>query len=185
MQTERELMSLNINQKLLDEFKFKQNISAYINLTDREKQIHQAAFMSGYKLGHQHASKSKTITKYIYVSNKNKDVRINISEEGNKKAQYILNKCLRFYNRTYEEIMSPRRLQAYAECRSMIVNLIREFTPLSLPAIGRIMGGRDHTTMIHHTRLKVERKRYWGVHHITWKHYEKLYKELELELKTI
>ena len=179
-------MSQNSTQKLLDEYNYKINISAYGNLTDREQQIHQSAFMTGYKLGQEHTLKAKTRTKFVYVpANKIKEVRINISDEANKKAQYILNKCLRFYNRTYEEIMSPRRLQAYAECRSVVVNLMRELTTLSLPAIGRFMGGRDHTTIIHHTRLKAERKRYWGVHHITWKHYEKLYKDLELELKTI
>jgi chromosomal replication initiation ATPase DnaA len=178
-------MSLNTTQALLDEYNYKINISAYENLTERERRIHQSAFMTGYKLGQEHTIKSKTITKFIYKPNKNREVRTNIGAEAHKRAQYIFNKCIRFYNRTYEEIVSPRRLMEYAICRSMIVNLLREMTTLSLPAIGKIMGGRDHTTIIHHTRLKAERRRYWSVHHITWKHYEKLYKDLEIELKSI
>ena len=174
-------------QKLLDEYIYKSEISIYQNLNEREKKIHIAAFKAGYKLGQQHTLKAKTPVKFVYIpkNNTNTKIKNDLKETANKHSQYIMNKVIRFYNRTYEEIISPRRLQAYAECRSMIVNLLREMTTLSLPDIGRMMGGRDHTTIIHHTRLKAERKRYWGVHHITWKHYEKLYKDLEIELKSI
>ena len=181
-------MSKNTNQSLLDEYNYKISISAYENLTEREQHIHQSAFMTGYKLGQEHTIKSKTITKFVYVpkgNNPNKQVRVNINKTANRQADYIFNKVLRYYNRTYEEIVSPRRLKEYAEVRSMIINLIRELTPLSLPEIGRMIGGRDHTTILHHLRLKFDRRRFWGVHSITWQYYEKLYKELELDLKTI
>ena len=172
------------------EYNFKSKISPYTNLTTKEMRIHQSAFLSGYKLGLKHSVNQNSLSALVYQPkkksvNKNKIEKENIMKEANKKADYIVNKVLRHYNRAYIEIISPRRLQAYAECRSMIVNLLRELTPLSLPEIGRMMGGRDHTTIIHHTRLKAERKRYWGVHHITWQHYEKLLKDLEIELRSI
>jgi len=181
-------MSKNTNQSLLDEYNYKINISAYENLTERERHIHQSAFMTGYKLGQEHTIKSKTITKFVYVSkgvNHNKQTRVNVYKVANRQADYIYNKVLRHYNRTHEEIVSPRRLKEYAEVRSVMINLIRELTPLSLPEIGRMIGGRDHTTILHHLRLKFDKKRFWGVHSITWHHYEKLYKDLELEIKAI
>lgn len=178
-------MSANQDKSLLDEYNFKSGISAYENLNEREQQIHKSAFMTGYRLGQEHTMKAKTITRFVYVPNKNREVRKDIYKVADKHAQYIFNKVLRHYNRTYEEIVSPRRLKEFAVVRSVIVNLLREMTALSLPEIGRILGGRDHTTILHHLRLKFERRRYWNVHDITWKHYETLYKELELEIKSL
>lgn len=188
MQTEKGSMSQNTNQNLLDEYNYKINISAYENLTERERHIHQSAFMTGYKLGQEHTIKSKTITKFIYVAKgktPNQHTRTTVYKTANRQADYIYNKVLRHYNRTHEEIISPRRLKEYAEVRSVIINLIRELTPLSLPEIGRMLGGRDHTTILHHLRMKFDRRRFWSVHNVTWKHYEKLYKDLEIELKAL
>lgn len=47
------------------------------------------------------------------------------------------------------EMSSHRRGRAVARPRQVAMYLARELTPLSLPAIGRRFGGRDHTTVMH------------------------------------
>jgi len=175
-------MSQNSSYNLLKEFKFKKNISAYTNLTDREKEIHLSAFMSGYKLGQDHMMRSRQKIKVIHVkSAQNKDVRLGISKMGNKQARDIFYKVINYYKRTEAEIISPRRLKEYAEVRSVIINLLRELTSLSLPEIGRIVGGRDHTTVLHHLRLKFDNKRFWSSGSPTWKYFDELKEEIEKE----
>ena len=44
---------------------------------------------------------------------------------------------------------SPRRHQPLARARQIAMYIVREMTDLSLPKIGAIFGGRDHTTVLH------------------------------------
>lgn len=46
-------------------------------------------------------------------------------------------------------IESPTRRQEIVKARYLIVYLLREYGDLSYPAIGRLLGGRDHTTMLY------------------------------------
>ena len=48
-----------------------------------------------------------------------------------------------------DEIISDRRQKATIAARHMVCYLAKELTPLSFPAIGYWMGGRDHTTILH------------------------------------
>lgn len=51
------------------------------------------------------------------------------------------------------EMTSARREQPIARARQVGMYLARELTPMSYPAIGRLFGKRDHTTVIHGVRL--------------------------------
>lgn len=54
---------------------------------------------------------------------------------------------------TPDDIVGPRRSRRYARPRQIVMFLSRDMCPhLSLPSIGRILGGRDHTTIIHGIR---------------------------------
>ena len=90
-------------QKLLDEYIYKSEISVYQNLNEREKKIHTAAFKAGYKLGQQHTLKAKTPVKFVYIpkNNTNAKIKNDLKETANKHSQYIMNKVIRFYNRSY------------------------------------------------------------------------------------
>ena len=48
-----------------------------------------------------------------------------------------------------EDIQSPSRRQPLVLARQIAMYLCRELTDLSLPKIGRLFGGRDHTTVLH------------------------------------
>ena len=50
------------------------------------------------------------------------------------------------------EMVSHRRARRVARPRQVAMYLSRELTPLSLPAIGRHFGNRDHTTVMHACR---------------------------------
>ena len=64
-------------------------------------------------------------------------------------------------------IMGPQRRQEVVRVRQLLMWEISEKFPLSLPQIGRMFGGRDHTTVLHAIR-RVEklRKVATGVHQV-------------------
>ena len=53
------------------------------------------------------------------------------------------------YGFTTAEVEGPSRRQPLALCRQIAMYLTRQLTDLSLPKIGHIFGGRDHTTVLH------------------------------------
>ena len=53
------------------------------------------------------------------------------------------------YGVTVTDLESPSRRQPLARARQVAMYLCRELTDLSLPKIGALLGGRDHTTALH------------------------------------
>lgn len=47
------------------------------------------------------------------------------------------------------DIKSPRRFKSVCHVRQAVMYLACKLTPLSLPTIGGILGGRDHSTVLH------------------------------------
>lgn len=64
-------------------------------------------------------------------------------------AGTIMGKCAEFFNYSLEEFRSTSRVRELAYARQIAMYLCREMTDLSLPKIGEMFGGRDHTTVIH------------------------------------
>lgn len=54
-----------------------------------------------------------------------------------------------FYGVTVTRVRSAQRSSDIIRPRQVTMFLMREMTPQSLPAIGRFLGGRDHTTVLH------------------------------------
>ena len=54
-----------------------------------------------------------------------------------------------FYNTTTDALMGPDRTKDLALSRQVAMYLIREETDASLPAVGEILGRRDHTTIMY------------------------------------
>jgi chromosomal replication initiator protein len=50
---------------------------------------------------------------------------------------------------TVDELLGQNRSSKIAEPRQLAMYLLREFNEISLPQIGEILGGRDHTTVMH------------------------------------
>ena len=61
-----------------------------------------------------------------------------------------------FYNLSGRELVSSRRSRSIVRPRQMAMALAKDLTSRSLPEIGRLFGGRDHTTVIHACRKMKE-----------------------------
>ena len=54
-----------------------------------------------------------------------------------------------FYNVTVEDLTRKSRKKEYVNPRQIAMYVIRKELETSLPMIGELFGGRDHTTVIH------------------------------------
>ena len=64
----------------------------------------------------------------------------------------------RHFGLPQKQLKSPSRRQSIVSARAVAVYLARELAGASYEQIGRALGGRDHTTIIHNYR-KIERER--------------------------
>jgi chromosomal replication initiator protein len=64
----------------------------------------------------------------------------------------------RHYRLKPMDMVTARRSRHIARPRQVAMFLAKQLTPQSLPAIGRMFGGRDHTTVMH--ALKAVEERY-------------------------
>lgn len=69
----------------------------------------------------------------------------------------IMYEVCKKHNCTVYEAKSPQRYREIVACRQEICYRLKTETPISLPHIGRIMGGRDHTTILHSVRKHKQR----------------------------
>ena len=83
------------------------------------------------------------------------------------------------------DVKSQKRHADLVRVRSVYINLCNELTHTSQPAIGRACGGRDHTTVIHHIRLKRDKTNCWSIKKESgielWSDYSKLEAKLKSE----
>lgn len=63
----------------------------------------------------------------------------------------ILGACAVVGNVKPLDIISPKRIRGIILPRHVFCHLARLHTPLSFPQIGRVIGGRDHSTVLHAT----------------------------------
>ncbi len=61
----------------------------------------------------------------------------------------IQRKVADYYNLRLADLLSSRRSRTIARPRQIAMYLSKMLTTRSLPEIGRMFGGRDHTTVIH------------------------------------
>jgi chromosomal replication initiator protein len=72
-----------------------------------------------------------------------------VSRQAELTVDQIISAVAKFY-RLREEILTGRgRSKEVAAARQMAMYLAREETGASLPQIGEVLGGRDHTTILH------------------------------------
>ena len=97
----------------------------------------------------------------------------------------ILEAVCNYFEISPDDIQSERRHADLVRVRSVYINLCHELTHGSQPAIGRMCGNRDHTTIIHHARLKRNKTGCWNIKKESglelWSDYSKLEAKLKSE----
>jgi chromosomal replication initiator protein len=54
-----------------------------------------------------------------------------------------------YFTLSMDDLLGPSKTKQVATARQIAMYLCRELTELTLPAIGKVFGGRDHTTVMH------------------------------------
>ncbi|MDR1237885.1 MAG: chromosomal replication initiator protein DnaA [Propionibacteriaceae bacterium] len=67
-------------------------------------------------------------------------------------AALIIGKVADYYNVSVDDLCGPSRASNVVTARQIAMYLCRELTDLSLPKIGELFGGKDHTTVLHAVR---------------------------------
>ena len=98
-------------------------VMAYSKLTDSEITVDSAAI----------------VLRDIYETKAKKQIT----------AEYIKSEVAKKYGLNVEDLNSRKRTKAIAYPRQIAMYITRELTDLSLPKIGEVFGGRDHSTVIH------------------------------------
>ena len=70
-------------------------------------------------------------------------------------AEKIIGEVVKYFNITRDDIVGKRRNREFVEPRMISIYLISEFLGIPLISIGQLIGGRDHTTVMH-ARNKIE-----------------------------
>jgi chromosomal replication initiator protein len=61
----------------------------------------------------------------------------------------ILAEAAAYFGVTVDDLRSQNRSRPLVQARQIAMYLVRDLTDLSLPKIGEVFGGRDHTTVLH------------------------------------
>ena len=83
--------------------------------------------------------------------------------EGRIWLKDILLAVCRYMDFTPEEIQSDRRYKDLVRARSLYLNLCIDLTKHGVTHIARTCGDRDHTTVCHHHKMKLEKKKHWSL----------------------
>ena len=91
---------------------------------------------------------------------------------GEIAAETIIAVCCEYFGVSRDEIVSKSRTRHITHARQIAQYLCRELTTMSLPKLGEVFGGRDHTTVLHAERrvrklMKTERTVFQQVQELT------------------
>ncbi|MBC9943476.1 chromosomal replication initiator protein DnaA [Leucobacter sp. cx-328] len=87
---------------------------------------------------------------------------ITLDADNEVQPSSIISQTADYFDLAVDDLYGPSRAQQIALARQIAMYLCRELTPLSLPKIGQLFGGRDHTTVMYAhkkiTQLIAERR---------------------------
>lgn len=74
---------------------------------------------------------------------------ITLDEQNEVQPTDIISTTAEYFELALDDLYGPSRAQQIAMARQIAMYLCRELTALSLPKIGQLFGGRDHTTVMY------------------------------------
>jgi len=152
------------------EIKLRYTFNSFANLDARERKIYRTGFRTGYKLAREYF-KSNIRYKQTVVKEVIKYVTINdvvVPENVKKMLSIVANQLGIDVN----EILTKTRVQSAVIARSILINVLRDKYSMPFTKIGVILGNKDHTTMMHHVKMKINKQHFWQPGHIIWSRYK-------------
>ena len=152
------------------EIKLRYSFNSFSNLDDRERKIYRTGFRTGYKLARQFFRNNfrykqivtKQVVKYVTIND------VVVPENVKEMLAIVANQL----GVNVNDIIAKTRIQAAVIARSILINVLRDKYSMPFTKIGVILGNRDHTTMIHHVRMKMNKEHFWQPDHIIWNRYQ-------------
>ena len=152
------------------EIKLRYSFNSFANLDDRERKIYRTGFRTGYKLARQFFRNNfrykqivtKQVVKYVTIND------VVVPENVKEMLAIVANQL----NVNVNDITAKTRIQAAVIARSILINVLRDKYSMPFTKIGVLLGNRDHTTMIHHVRMKMNKEHFWQPNHIIWNRYK-------------
>lgn len=96
----------------------------------------------------------KTETENNIIKKESLEKKLDISEI---EEENIIDFFAKHFGVAPEDITKAGRKQEYVYIRDIITYILREYADMSFPAIGELLGGRDHSTIIHsYKKIKKE-----------------------------
>ena len=159
------------------EIKLRYAYNSFADLNDRERKIYRTGFRTGYKLARQFFRNNfrykqivtKQVVKYVTIND------VVVPENVKEMLAIVANQL----NVNANDITAKTRIQAAVIARSILINVLRDKYSMPFTKIGVILGNRDHTTMIHHVRMKMNKEHFWQPDHIIWNRYDYVMKTVK------
>ena len=152
------------------QIKLRYGFNSFSNLNGKEKKLYRTGFKTGYKLAREYfrtyIRHKQTIVKEVikYVTINDVVVPENVKE--------ILCIVANQLGVNVNDVIAKTRIQSAVIARSILINVLRDKYAMPFTKIGVILGNRDHTTMIHHVRMKMNKEHFWQPDHIIWNRYK-------------
>jgi hypothetical protein len=152
------------------QIKLRYTNSSFANLDSRERKLYRAGFRTGYKLAREYFRNNyrykrtvvKEVVKYVTIN----DVIVP------ENVKHILTIVANQLGINVNEIIAKTRIQSAVIARSILINVLRDKYAMPFTKIGVILGNRDHTTMIHHVRMKINKEHFWKPDDVIWNRYK-------------
>ena len=152
------------------EIKLRYAYNSFADLNDRERKIYRTGFRTGYKLAREYFRTNyrykqtvvKEVVKYVTIND------VVVPENVKEMLSIVANQL----GVNVNDIIAKTRIQSAVIARSILINVLRDKYSMPFTKIGVILGNRDHTTMIHHVRMKMNKEHFWQPDHIIWNRYQ-------------
>jgi len=172
--------------KTITQLKQAMKAPMYQELTGRELMLYKTGFKNGYRMSLQQNRakiegqlfKLKMKQEKIEEGKKNK-IPNERKSVGRNTFDAVVNKiCIR-YEVTPHDLLGTRRFEYLVRARSIMINLFLEVYGISLSELGRLLK-IDHSTVIHHRRLKYMGNRFWSSEKTIHQEFKELKEQLEM-----
>jgi len=171
--------------KTITQLKQAMRAPMYRELTERELIIYKTGFKNGFRMSLQQ-NKAKIEGELFKLKLKQEHIESKKDKLPTERKAIPLNVfnavvnkiCVR-YEMPRDELLGVRRYEHLVRARTIMINLFLEVYGISLSELGRMLK-IDHSTVIHHRRLKYMGQRFWSKDKTIHEEFKELKEQLEL-----